>query len=350
MSDSFRTLVYGTVFALCIGWVLHVGQGIFVPIVLSVLVVYVIAGLADLLFRLPRVGRLVPRTLGYSLSALAIAWALAAMVSLVAGSLGNVTALAPQYAAAVLNTIQEVAGSLGMEATPTWDTLRRDLLAQVNTQRLIGSTVLSVTSIVSSLIVVLLYVAFLLMEERYFNAKLEGLATDPQRVASLRRIIGKVNRRVGTYLALKTAVSAVLGMFTWAILAFLGVEFAAFWAVFAGVLNFIPYIGSVLGVVLPAAFSTMQFADLGQVLVVLLALSAAQFAIGFLLEPLLMGNSLNLSPFVILVSLAVWGGLWGIAGAFLAVPITACMTLVLAEFESTRPMAVLLSKDGRIQP
>jgi predicted PurR-regulated permease PerM len=61
-----------------------------------------------------------------------------------------------------------------------------------------------------------------------------------------------------------------------------------------------------------------------------------------------MANSLNLSPFVILVSLAVWSALWGIAGAFLAVPITACIALVCAEFRTTRPIAVLLSRDGRV--
>ena len=127
-----------------------------------------------------------------------------------------------------------------------------------------------------------------------------------------------------------------------------GVEFATFWAVLIGLLNYIPYIGSFLGVVLPVAFALVQFADLNVVLALLLALSAAQFVIGFFLDPYLMGNSLNLSPFVILVSLAVWSALWGIAGAFLAVPMTACMALVFAEFDGTRPIAVLLSKNGRL--
>jgi len=113
-------------------------------------------------------------------------------------------------------------------------------------------------------------------------------------------------------------------------------------------LNYIPYIGSFLGVVLPAAFAILQFADLNVVLMLVLALSAAQFVVGFFLDPYLMGNSLNLSPFVILVSLAVWSAIWGIAGAFLAVPITACIALVFAEFEGTRPIAVLLSKNGQI--
>jgi predicted PurR-regulated permease PerM len=74
----------------------------------------------------------------------------------------------------------------------------------------------------------------------------------------------------------------------------------------------------------------MQFGDLGTVLALLVALSLCQVVIGFFLNPWLMGSSLNLSPFVILVSITVWGALRGIPGAFLAVPVTACMAMVIA--------------------
>jgi predicted PurR-regulated permease PerM len=179
-------------------------------------------------------------------------------------------------------------------------------------------------------------------------AKIAGMVRDPRRLEQIRKVVGHINARIGAYLALKTLVSAIQGVVTWAILAFLGVELAVFWAVLAGLLNYVPYIGSFLGVALPVAFATMQFADLGAVVAVLLALSASQFLIGFFLDPLLMGNSLNLSPFAILVSLAVWSALWGVPGAFLAVPVTACMVLVFAEFDATRPVAVLLSRNGEV--
>lgn len=346
--ESIRTLAGTAILVVALGWVLYIGKGVFVPIVFGILVVYVIDGMSKLVARVPVVGPRLPKAVNYTASAIAIGWALAAIASLVAGSLGNITGLAPQYAASLLNTIQELAARLGIETTPTWESLRRDLLAQVNTQRLIGSTVVSVTSIVSGLIVVLLYVAFLLLERSAFSAKLANAWRDPQHVAHVQRLIGHVNARIGTYLAMKTAVSAVQGLVSWMILALFGVEFAAFWAVLIGLLNYVPYFGSVLGVALPVAFATMQFADLNQVLLVMLALAASQFLIGFFLDPYLMANSLNLSPFVILVSLAVWSALWGIAGAFLAVPITACVVLVCAEFEITRPLAVLLSRDGRV--
>ena len=348
MNARFQATVYGTFFALAIGWVLYIGKGVFVPIVFSVLVVYVVVGLARMLVRLPLVGRFLPPQIGYPVSALVIALSLAGIAALVAGSIGNVSALAPQYAASMLNAIQSVAERLGVELAPTWATLRQDVLAQINTQRLIGSTVVSVSAIVSTLIVVLLYVAFLLIEQRTFSTKIAKISTDPQNVRQIQGIVTQINARIGAYLALKSVVSVIQGLVSWAVLEFVGVEFAAFWAVLIGMLNYVPYLGSVLGVLFPVAFATMQFADFGIALVVLLSLSATQFVIGFFLDPYLMGNSLNLSPFVILVSLAVWSALWGIPGAFLAVPITACLVLVFAEFPGTRPIAILLSRNGEI--
>jgi AI-2 transport protein TqsA len=348
MNERLQATVYGTLFALGIGWILYIGKNVFVPIVLSILVVYVIVGLARSLHRLPLLGHALPPRIGYTLSAMAIALVIAAIGWLVATSLGNVVALAPRYETSLLNAIQEVAARLGVESAPTWATLRQELLAQIDTHRFIGSTVLSVSSILSSLVIVLLYVAFLLIELSVFSAKIANISSDPGRVANIQKIIANVNARIGTYLALNTLVSLAQGIVCWAILAYFGVEFAAFWAVLIGLLNYVPYVGSVLGVLLPVAFATMQFANLNAVLAVLLSLSVAQFVIGFFVDPHLMGNSLNLSPFVILVSLAVWAAIWGIAGAFLAVPITACMVLVFAEFDGTRPIAILLSRNGQI--
>ena len=107
-------------------------------------------------------------------------------------------------------------------------------------------------------------------------------------------------------------------------------------------------VGSVLGVVFPVLMTIVQFEDAGTALTMLTLPTALQFGIGNFLDPYVMGNSLNLSPFAILLSLAVWSELWGVPGAFLAVPITAMLTIVLSEFPGTRPIAVLLSSNGRL--
>ena len=346
--DRLRALVFGTVLLLCIGWVLHVGKAIFVPAVLGAVIVYIIVGLADALGRLPGLGPALPSRLRYLSSFLVIGLIGVLFAYLVISNKERALALAPQYQQSLLATIQRAAVYFGLETEPTWATLRRDLLAQIDLQRMLRSLLASVGSILVTFVVVCLYATFLLLERRSFETKLANLSEDPARVARIREVIGAINQRIGSYLALKTLVSLLLGLASYVVMRLFGVDFAELWAVLAAVLNFIPYVGSVLGVVFPVLMAIVQFEDLGTVLTILLSLTTLQFAIGNFLDPYLMGNSLNLSPFAILVSLAVWSELWGVPGAFLAVPITAILTIVFSEFPGTRPIAVLLSRTGRL--
>jgi predicted PurR-regulated permease PerM len=346
--DRLRALTYGTVLLLCIGWVLHVGKPIFVPAVFGAVVVYIIVGLADALGRLPGLGRVLPSWLRYLVSFAVIGLIGFLFAYLVMANRERALALAPQYQQSLLAAIQSVAVYFGFETEPTWATLRQDLLARINLQRLFGSLLTSVGSIVLAFVVVLLYATFLLLERRSFETKLANLSNDPAHVARVREVIGAINQRIGSYLALKTLISLLLGVLSYVVMRLFGLEFAALWAVLAAFLNFIPYVGSVLGVVFPVLMAIVQFGDLGTILSILLALTILQFAIGNFLDPYMMGNSLNLSPFAILISLAVWSELWGVPGAFLAVPITAILAIVFSEFPGTRPIAVLLSRNGRL--
>ena len=346
--DRLRALVYGTVLLIAIGWVLHVGKEIFVPAVLGAVIVYIVVGLAEGLGRLPGLGPVLPSRLRYLFSFAVIGAIGVLFAYLLMANKDRALALAPQYQQSLLAAIQGVAVHFGFEAEPTWATLRRDLLGQINLQRFFGSLLSSVGSIVVTLVVVCLYATFLLLERRSFATKLANLSDDPARVERIRQVIRAINQRIGSYLALKTLLSLLLGVLSYLVMRLYGLEFAALWAVLATVLNFVPYVGSVLGVVFPLLMAIVQFADPGTILSLLLALSALQFAIGNFLDPYVMGNSLNLSPFAILVSLAVWSELWGVPGAFLAVPITAILTIVLSEFQGTRPIAVLLSSNGRL--
>jgi AI-2 transport protein TqsA len=346
--DKLRALVDGTLLLLIFGWVLHIGKEILVPAVLGAVIVYVIVGLAHALERLPVLGRRLPLQLRYAFSVAAIALAFVMLAYLVMANKERAMMVAPAYQESLLAAIQRVAVFLGIETEPTWATLRQDLAAQVNIQRLFGSLLASLSSVFITFVVVFLYATFLLVERPGFAAKLSNLSDDPQRVARLHELIRVINRRIGSYLALKTILSLLLGAVSWAVMALFGLEFALLWAVLTVFLNFVPYIGSALGVLLPAVMAIIQFEDPGVIFWLLVSLTAVQFLIGNFLDPYVMGNSLNLSPFAILISLAVWSELWGIPGAFLAVPITSIMTIVFCEFAGTRPIAVLLSKNGQL--
>jgi len=346
--DKLRALLFGSLLMLIIGWLMHVGKSVLVPVVLGAVIVYVIVGLADVLGRMPLVGARLPLRLRQVFSVGLIGLAFVVLAYLIMAHKERALALAPQYQESLLASIQRLAVQLGIEQEPTWATLRHELFGHVNLQRLFGSMLASLGSVLLGFVVVFLYATFLLVEYHGFDAKLANLSQDPQRVARIREVIQTINRRIGSYLALKTVISALLGAVSWVIMVLFGLEFALLWAVLVAFLNFVPYVGSVLGVVLPVLMALVQFGEPGVVLTLLLALTAAQFVIGNFLDPYLMGNSLNLSPLAILVSLALWSELWGIPGAFLAVPITAIITIVLSEFAGTRPIAVLLSRSGRL--
>ncbi|MCU0767795.1 MAG: AI-2E family transporter, partial [Gammaproteobacteria bacterium] len=289
-----------------------------------------------------------PASVQYTLAFLLIALAFTATFWLVVLNLGRLVELAPAYQATLLAVIQDVAARVGIESQPTWATLRQDYLSHVSPQRLLTAAAATVSSVASGLVVGVLYVAFLLLELRAVPKKLANLSDDPAAVAQVEKVLTRVNDRIGTYLALKTMVCLLTGFVSWVVMAGLGLELAAFWAVLIALVNYVPYIGSFLGVVVPASFGLLQFGLGSELLLLLVLLAAAQLLIGNVLDPYLMANSLNLSAFAILASLATWSALWGISGAFLAVPLTACIAMVLAEFRGTRPIAVLLSKTGRV--
>ncbi len=346
--DRLQRLVHATALMLLAGWLLYIGKNIFVPVFFGLFVVYVIVGLAQAMHGVPVLGSLLPLQARYALSVLAITLSLLVVVYLFLINKDRFLAVAPQYQESLLAAIQRLAVFLRVETEPTWTTLRQELFAQINIQRLLGSMLASVSSSIVSVIVVFLYATFLLAERRFLRQKIESMSSDAGRVARIRAVTADINKRIGSYLALKTFINLFLGATSWGIMAFAGLEFAAFWAVLIALLNYVPYIGSFLGVLFPGIMAVMQFQDPSVIAWVLLGLVLAQFLIGNFLDPYVMGSSLNLSPFAILVSLAMWSELWGIAGAFLAVPITAVMAIIFSEFSSTRPIAVLLSRNGSL--
>ena len=348
MNHRLQAVTYGTVLTLAAGFVLWIGQSVLLPIAFSILAVYVIVGTSNLVSRVPWLGSRLPGSVQYAAGFLLVCAALAATFWLVAADLGRAVELAPRYQQSLLATVQNLSALLGIEAEPTWATLRQSLLAQGSPQRLLGYSAVILTSVPSLLIVSVLYVVFLLIELDTIPRKLANLSEDPAAVAQVQKIISSVNERIGTYLALKTFLCVLTGALSWLAMAWVGLELASFFAILIALVNYIPYLGSFLGVFVPVSFGLLQFGISSELLFLLVVLAAVQFTIGSVLDPWLMANSLNLSPFAILASLAAWSALWGIAGAFLAVPLTACIVMVMAESKGTRPLAVLLSKTGDV--
>ncbi|MBU2915731.1 AI-2E family transporter [Reichenbachiella agariperforans] len=195
---------------------------------------------------------------------------------------------------------------------------------------------------------IVIYVIFLLIEESIFPLKLKAFYPDEEEQEKKQDLFYKMDQNIGRYLRLKTIVSFLTGALSYIVLLIFGVEAALFWALLIFVLNFIPTVGSLIATVFPAIFAVLQMAELAPFVYIMLSVGAVQIIIGNVVEPKLMGTSLNMSSLVVVLSLTIWGGIWGIMGMILSVPITVMMIIVFEEIPSLRFIAVALSEKGEL--
>lgn len=203
-------------------------------------------------------------------------------------------------------------------------------------------------SIVGSATLVLIYLFFLLLERRYFDAKLRAMVPDARRRTAVSTALEKISHDIGLYLGMKTGISILTALPSYAIMRAVGLDFAEFWALLIFLLNFIPNIGSIIATILPTLLALLQFDSLTPFLIIGIGVTAIQLTVANLVEPNLMGRSLNISPIVVILALVAWSLIWGVVGAFLCVPITVVILIVLSNFPTTRWISVLLSRDGRV--
>ena len=162
-------------------------------------------------------------------------------------------------------------------------------------------------------------------------------------------VAAKTARQVQRFVAVQVLTSVITGVLTGLACWALGIDLALVWALLAGILNLIPTLGSVVGVVPPVAFAVLQHGLDWHAPAVLAVLAVVQLVLGAWLDPRLQGRALRLSPLVVLVAITFWGWLWGIPGAFVAVPVTAAVVVLCGEFEPTRWLADLLTRDRGTQ-
>lgn len=215
-----------------------------------------------------------------------------------------------------------------------------------------GSTLTGIANSLSGVfgdtVIILVYAAFLFSEETSFKLKIQKMFKDKGEYARVTGILDKISSSFGEYIRLKTYVSLLTGIVGYVFLLIMGVDSPFFWALLMFLLNYIPTIGSLIATVFPAIFSLMQFGEYTPFLIILLGLGIIEWIIGNVIEPKLMGNSLNLSPLVTILALIVWGQIWGITGMLLSTPITVVMVIVFSQFQNTRSVAILLSQNGDI--
>jgi len=198
-----------------------------------------------------------------------------------------------------------------------------------------------VLSFIQNAILVVIYVAFLLAEASYFKEKLQ---------TAFERQSERINRmghdlifQVSRYLTAKFFISLFTGFVVAIFFHLIGLEFALVWGIIQFLLNFIPTIGSIAAGFFTSLFALVQFwpEPLPVILVVIVTLGV-NMIIGNIVDPKIVGDYVGISPLVVMVSLLIWGWMWGFAGMLLAVPMVVIVKIVCENITILEPVSILI--------
>ncbi|SNZ01171.1 AI-2E family transporter [Flagellimonas pacifica] len=213
---------------------------------------------------------------------------------------------------------------------------------------LVETVASSLTNMVSNVFMILLYMLFIFLEESNFNEKLKLIFVENGKYQDISSTLIELENSVSNYLGVKTLVSLITASLSAIALLSIGVDAPIFWALIIFILNYIPTIGSLIATLFPTIFCLFQFGEVTPALLTLIVVGSIQLIIGNVLEPKLVGNSMNISALVAIIALSFWGLIWGTTGMILSVPITVIMVIVFSKFDKTRAIAILLSDKGNV--
>ena len=246
------------------------------------------------------------------------------------------------YVARLDALLQMGATRLGLEAAPTID----QLFHQLNPGRYVAAAAAAVGGVAEKAVLVLIYLGFLLASRAGFGRKLVELFAEGRHAEAV-VVMERIQHGVEGYIWVQTVAGAIIAAGSALIMWSMGLSHVLFWSFLIFLANYIPVIGVAIGVLLPTVFGLIELPDLWKPLVILIGMELVHFVASHVFLPRMQGDSLNIDPLVVLLSLAFWGVIFGLAGAFLSTPLTVIVMAICAEFRSTRGIAILLSSDGK---
>jgi len=324
-------------------YTLVVGKSFFLPIVIAFVIGYLIISVVEGVEMLSIKGRRLPRFLASIVAFLLIVTVLMMVFSMISGNFAALLEVAPQYQ-------ERLAGFLS--AALNWLNLPVQDLTSVfknlDFVNVLSKIVVMLTDVAANAGMIAVYVLFILIEYQFFDEKLARALPHKQAQDSTKKILHKISGQIQSYILLKTFISLITALLCYTVLVLVGVDFPEFWAFLIFLLNYIPTIGSIIAVTFPCLLTLVQFDSLFPFVQVTAGLIIVEFFMGNVIEPRVMGKRFNLSGLVIILSLTIWGQIWGVVGMFLCVPLVMIMSIIMANFSKTRPVAIMLSREGRL--
>jgi len=321
------------------------GKDLFIPLVIALIGVYLIKVLERWISGVKVRGLGLPSPVSLILAFLAVIGLSFLLFSIIADNAMQVADLAPRYQGRLLKLQADFFASIGVQQPPALKEFARG----VDLPGILTIVATNLAALLKTTTLIIIFAIFILIESRQIPSKIQALFPDDSRRQRVEEMLIRIDHDVQTYFGVKTLVSLVTALLSYAVMRWVGLDLPEFWALLVFILNYIPTIGSLVATILPSLMALFQFESLRPVLILFIGITVIQQTLGNLIEPNLMGMTLNLSPLVVVMSLILWGMLWGVVGMFLCVPITVIAVIIMANFSSTRWVSILLSKAGKLR-
>ncbi|MBP9491439.1 MAG: AI-2E family transporter [Aliarcobacter sp.] len=342
--SSFAIAFYFLAFISMFVWALNALSNILTPIAIAILIWFLINAFANQIKKIPFLNNKIGHYVSIPLSLLIIVYLMFEIGSFITSNMFELSSTISSLDGKVMDLAQKLSVLSSFDlVTPL-----EKILEEFSLSMVINKVITAFSTIFSNIVQILLYVLFLLLDQRFFDAKLNALFPNDEHKSRAKHVLTSISQSIRTYISITTIISLITGLLTYLVCEIFSLQGAVLWGFIAFVLNFIPTIGSIIAVLIPVTFALVQFPEISDVLILSLVLITIQFVIGNIIYPKLMGNKLNISQFVVIVSLVVWGAMWGTIGMFLSVPLMVILLIIFSQFESTKKLAILISGDGNI--
>jgi AI-2 transport protein TqsA len=248
---------------------------------------------------------------------------------------------------ALLARLDEIAVDLGQSLHLSEPLHLSAVIGKVSIADVAGFVLSGMQGIFSGLLLMVVYFGFMLAGRQRIGRKIDAVAGSYSRASAIKDTYTRISADIETYVWVQTITGLILTLSATIVMMAVGLDNVLFWAVIFFLLTFIPNIGVTVGSIAPSLFALIQFPTVWQAITIFAVIQVVATVVGNLIYPRLQADTQNIDPVATLLSLAFWSWLWGLPGAFLAVPMTLMSMMVFAQFESTAWVAALLSNDGK---
>lgn len=311
--------------AIALSFALYYAKPVLIPFVFAIFLSYTIAPLADILQNRTRMPRILAVIISLLVGIIILVLFGMLLYSSFKGLGQNIKLYQTrigQMAADMILPLENMVGDLDI----------REQLSNLPVSSIITRTLGNFTGILTNTFLILIFTVYLVFGRQ------------PQHKNS---VFQEMDIKIKKYLSVKLITSATTGILVWITLWIIGLDLALAFGILAFLLNLIPSVGSIISTLLPLAVALVQFNTATPIILVIVIPGTIQITIGNFIEPKFMGDSLELHPITVLLSLVFWGMVWGIMGMFVAVPITAVIKIVLGQIDQTRSLSQLMA--GRLE-